>query len=93
MFRLSWLAAPAWRIATRKGDFVAKEEPIEFDGMVTEVLPNAMFRVELENGHQILAHTSGKMRKHRIRILQGDKVTIEMTPYDMDKGRISYRFK
>ncbi|PPR56699.1 MAG: Translation initiation factor IF-1, partial [Alphaproteobacteria bacterium MarineAlpha4_Bin2] len=53
---------------------MAKEEPIEFDGTVTEVLPNAMFRVELENGHQILAHTSGKMRKHRIRILQGDKV-------------------
>ena len=52
-----------------------------------------MFQVELENGHQILAHTSGKMRKHRIRILQGDKVTIEMTPYDMSKGRISYRFK
>ena len=72
---------------------MAKEEPIEFDGMVTEVLPNAMFRVELENGHQILAHISGKMRKHRIRVLQGDKVTIEMTPYDMDKGRISYRFK
>ena len=72
---------------------MAKEEPIEFNGTVTEVLPNAMFRVELENGHQILAHTAGKMRKHRIRILQGDKVTIEMTPYDMSKGRISYRFK
>ena len=70
---------------------MAKEEPIEFNGTVTEVLPNAMFRVELENGHQLLAHTSGKMRKHRIRILQGDKVTIEMTPYDMSKGRISYR--
>ena len=72
---------------------MAKEEPIEFNGTVTEVLPNAMFQVELENGHQILAHTSGKMRKHRIRILHGDKVTIEMTPYDMSKGRISYRFK
>ena len=72
---------------------MAKEEPIEFNGTVTEVLPNAMFQVELENGHQILAHTSGKMRKHRIQILQGDKVTIEMTPYDMSKGRISYRFK
>ena len=75
------------------GVYVAKEEPIEFNGTVTEVLPNAMFRVELENEHQILAHTSGKMRKHRNRILQGDKVTIEMTPYDMSKGRISYRFK
>lgn len=72
---------------------MAKEDPIEFNGMVKEVLPNAMFRVELENGHQVLAHTSGKMRKHRIRILQGDKVTVEMTPYDMTKGRISYRFK
>ncbi len=72
---------------------MAKEEPIEFNGTVKEVLPNAMFRVELDNGHQVLAHTSGKMRKHRIRILAGDRVTVEMTPYDMTKGRISYRFK
>ena len=72
---------------------MAKEEPIEFNGTVTEVLPNAMFRVELENGHQILAHTSGKMRKHRIRVLAGDRVNVEMTPYDLTKGRITFRFK
>jgi len=72
---------------------MAKEEMIEFEGVVTEVLPNAMFRVKLENDHEVLAHTSGKMRKHRIRILAGDKVTIEMTPYDLSKGRITYRHK
>ena len=72
---------------------VAKEEPMEFNGAVTEVLPNAMFRVKLENDHEILAHTSGKMRKNRIRVLVGDKVTVEMTPYDLTKGRITYRFK
>jgi translation initiation factor IF-1 len=72
---------------------MAKEEMIEFEGVVTEILPNAMFRVKLENDHEVLAHTSGKMRKHRIRILAGDKVTIEMTPYDLSKGRITYRHK
>ena len=72
---------------------MAKEEPIEFAGVVNEVLPNAMFRVELENEHEILAHTSGKMRKNRIRVLAGDRVTVEMTPYDLTKGRITYRFK
>ena len=72
---------------------MAKEEPIQINGTVTEVLPNAMFRVELENGHQILAHTSGKMRKHRIRVLAGDRVNVEMTPYDLTKGRITFRFK
>lgn len=72
---------------------MAKEEPIEFAGMVSEVLPNAMFRVQLENDHEILAHTSGKMRKNRIRVLAGDRVTVEMTPYDLTKGRITYRFK
>lgn len=72
---------------------MAKEDPIEFDGTVVEVLPNAMFRVQLENEHEILAHTSGKMRKNRIRVLAGDKVTVEMTPYDLTKGRITYRFK
>jgi translation initiation factor IF-1 len=76
-----------------KGVFVAKEEPIEFSGTVTEVLPNAMFRVTLENEHEVLAHTSGKMRKNRIRVLAGDSVTVEMTPYDLTKGRITYRFK
>ena len=72
---------------------MAKEELLEFEGKVTELLPNAMFRVELENGHIVLAHTSGKMRKNRIRVLTGDKVNVEMTPYDLTKGRITYRFK
>jgi translation initiation factor IF-1 len=72
---------------------MAKEDLIEFSGTVTEVLPNAMFRVKLENEHEILAHTSGRMRKNRIRVLAGDKVTVEMTPYDLSKGRITYRFK
>jgi translation initiation factor IF-1 len=70
---------------------MAKEEPLQVTGTVTETLPNATFRVELENGHKILAHISGKMRMHFIRILPGDKVTIEMSPYDLSKGRITYR--
>ena len=70
---------------------MAKEDLIEFTGVVTELLPNATFRVKLDNEHIILAHTSGKMRKNRIRVLLGDKVTVEMTPYDLDKGRIKYR--
>lgn len=72
---------------------MAKEDLIEFNGVINELLPNAMFRVTLENGHEILAHTSGKMRKNRIRILVGDKVTVEMTPYDLTKGRIIFRHK
>jgi translation initiation factor IF-1 len=72
---------------------VAKEELLEFQGKITEVLPNAMFRVTLENGHVIIAHTSGRMRKNRIRILAGDSVTVEMTPYDLSKGRITHRHK
>ncbi|MDR1476171.1 MAG: translation initiation factor IF-1 [Holosporales bacterium] len=72
---------------------MSREDLVEFNGSVTEVLPNAMFRVELESGHKILAHTSGRMRKNRIRILAGDKVTIEMTPYDLSKGRIIFREK
>ena len=72
---------------------MAKEELIQFEGKVIEVLPNTMFKVELENGHVILAHTSGKMRKFRIRILLGDEVTVEMTPYDLTKGRITFRWK
>lgn len=70
-----------------------KEELLEFTGLVTELLPNANFRVKLENDHVILAHTSGKMRKNRIRILVGDKVTVEMTPYDLTKGRVIHRHK
>ncbi len=70
---------------------MAKEEPIEMEGTVVDTLPNTMFRVELENGHVVIAHISGKMRKHYIRILTGDKVTVQMTPYDLSKGRITYR--
>ena len=72
---------------------MAKEDLIEFGGNVTEVLPNAMFRVKLDNDHEILAHTSGRMRKNRIRVLVGDKVTVEMTPYDLARGRITYRHR
>ena len=72
---------------------MAKEEAIEMEGTVTESLPNTTFRVELENGHSVIAHISGKMRKHYIRILTGDTVTVELTPYDLSKGRITYRGK
>jgi translation initiation factor IF-1 len=72
---------------------MAKEELLEFEGTVSELLPNATFRVMLANGHEIIAHTAGKMRKNRIRVLTGDKVMIEMTPYDLTKGRITYRFR
>jgi translation initiation factor IF-1 len=70
-----------------------KEDAIVLEGTVVEPLPNAMFRVELENGHKVLAHSSGKMRMHRIRILPGDKVQVEITPYDLNRGRITYRYK
>lgn len=70
-----------------------KSDAIEVTGIVTEPLPNAMFRVELENGHVVLAHISGKMRRHFIRILRGDKVTVELSPYDLTRGRLTYRFK
>ena len=70
-----------------------KEGSIEFQGVVLELLPNAMFKVKLENDHEILAHSSGKMRKNRIRVLAGDKVTVEMTPYDLTKGRITITWK
>jgi translation initiation factor IF-1 len=72
---------------------MSKEDLIEFSGIVTEILPNAMFRVQLDNSHIILAHTSGKMRKNRIRVLAGDRVNVEMTPYDLTKGRITFRYK
>lgn len=70
---------------------MSKEDAITVEGKVIEALPNAMFRVELENGHRLLAHVSGKMRKFFIRILPGDKVTVELTPYDLNRGRITYR--
>ncbi|HNQ01328.1 MAG TPA: translation initiation factor IF-1 [Syntrophales bacterium] len=72
---------------------MAKEEPIEVEGTVIETLPNAMFRVELQNGHRVLAHISGKMRMHFIKILPGDRVTVELSPYDLTRGRITYRSK
>ena len=72
---------------------MAKEELIEVEGVIKEALPNAMFRVELENGHVVLAHISGKIRKHFIRILPGDKVKLELSPYDLSRGRITYRNK
>jgi translation initiation factor IF-1 len=72
---------------------MAKQASIEQDGVITEALSNAMFRVELENGHEVIAHISGKMRMHYIKILPGDKVKLEMSPYDLTKGRIVYRYK
>jgi len=72
---------------------MSKEELLEFPGVVSELLPNATFRVTLDNDHEIIAHTAGKMRKNRIRVLTGDRVLVEMTPYDLTKGRITYRFK
>ena len=74
-------------------NLVAKDNVIEIEGKVKETMPNAMFKVELENGHEILAHVSGKIRMHYIKILPGDRVTVEMSPYDLTKGRITYRFK
>jgi translation initiation factor IF-1 len=74
------------------GNYMAKEELLEMRGKVVELLPNAMFRVELENGHEVLGHTAGRMRKNRIRVLVGDEVLCELTPYDLTKARITYRF-
>ena len=71
---------------------MAKEKPIEVDGEIRETLPNAMFKVTLDNGHEIIAHVSGKMRMHYIKILPGDKVKLEMSPYDLSKGRITFRY-
>jgi translation initiation factor IF-1 len=72
---------------------MAKEEALEFEGVVMEVLPDAKFRVQLENGHMVIAYTAGRMKKNRIKTLAGDKVTVEMTPYDLDKGRLTFRHK
>ena len=84
---------PSKAIITEQTYFMAKEELLEFPGIITELLPNATFRVKLENDHEIIAHTAGRMRKNRIRVLAGDKVLVEMTPYDLTKGRITYRYK
>ena len=72
---------------------MSKEEILEFKGKVSEILQNAMFKVELENGHSVLAHTAGRMRKNRIRVLVGDEVLVQVTPYDLTKGRITFRYK
>ena len=80
-------------MTSRRKEPHGKGRTLEFEGMVTELLPNATFRVKLDNSHEIIAHTAGKMRKNRIRVLAGDRVMVEMTPYDLTKGRITYRFK
>jgi translation initiation factor IF-1 len=87
--------APEFRPTVRRGLNLPKpkEDAIVLEGTVLEPLPNAMFRVELENGHKVLAHISGKMRMHYIRILPGDRVQVELTPYDLTRGRITYRYK
>jgi translation initiation factor IF-1 len=88
--------SPAPAITARPdpgGGVAEKEESIQVEGTVTEALPNTQFRVELENGHNVLAHISGKMRMHYIRILPGDKVVVELSPYDLSRGRITYRYK
>lgn len=76
-----------------KGSKLAKEELIQFDGLVTEVLPDARFRVQLDAGHQVIAYTAGKMKRNRIKTLTGDRVTVEMSPYDIEKGRLVFRHK
>ena len=80
-------------MAKNKEKAPAKEEGIQVEGTVIETLPNAMFKVELENGHTVLAHISGKMRMHYIRILPGDRVQVELSPYDLSRGRVTYRYK
>ncbi len=86
--------APSGRVPTQRISWsVAKDDAIEVEGTVVEPLPNAMFRVELENGHKVLAHISGKMRMHYIRILPGDRVRVELSPYDLTRGRVVYRYR
>src|SRR4051812_23461370 len=92
-FALAWADYHVPAESTEPRGLMSKEDMIEFSGTVMELLPNAMFRVKLDNEHSILAHTSGKMRKNRIRVLAGDRVNVEMTPYDLTKGRITFRFK
>jgi translation initiation factor IF-1 len=84
---------PALPVAEQDNRSVAKDDVIEVEGTVVEPLPNAMFRVELDNGHKVLAHISGKMRMHYIRILPGDRVKVELSPYDLSRGRVVYRYK
>jgi translation initiation factor IF-1 len=84
---------PPGRACTTLSTRMAKEEKVELEGEVVEALPNAMFRVELDNGHTVLGHVAGKMRRFRIRILPGDRVRVELSPYDLDRGRIVYRHR
>ena len=94
-FRCSMVGSMLWSTSyqrIRRERRVAKEA-IEIEGLVSEVLPNARFRVELENGHEVLAYLSGKMRQHYIRVLEGDRVKVELSPYDLTKGRVTYRYK
>jgi translation initiation factor IF-1 len=84
---------PTRPVAEQDNRSVAKDDVIEVEGTVVEPLPNAMFRVELDNGHKVLAHISGKMRMHYIRILPGDRVKVELSPYDLSRGRVVYRYK
>jgi len=86
-----WRTVNTINFVTTLEALMAKEDQIEMEGTIIDTLPNTMFRVELENGHVVIAHISGKMRKHYIRILTGDKVKVELTPYDLTKGRITYR--
>ena len=87
-----WIIHFFWIKLHTKGLILAKQDFLEIKGKVTELLPNAMFRVKLENNHEVLAHTAGKLRKNRIRVLSGDNVLVEVTPYDLTKGRIIFRF-
>jgi translation initiation factor IF-1 len=92
--RDEWYPTTVWSSSIDPGDGVSeKEESIQVEGTVVEALPNTQFRVELENGHKVLAHISGKMRMHYIRILPGDRVVVELSPYDLTRGRITYRYK
>jgi len=95
LFQYFWPTSFTFKTRLLRLDYqdMAKEEAIQMEGVVKETLPNTMFRVELENGHVVIAHISGKMRKHYIRIMTGDAVTVELTPYDLEKGRIIYRAK
>jgi translation initiation factor IF-1 len=86
-------AAPDADAITEPEVFMAVEEKVEFEGEVTEALPSLMFRVKLDNGHEVLGHLAGKMRRYRIRVLPGDRVRVEVSPYDLSRGRITYRFK
>ena len=87
-----WSESDKFSLDKKRVRILTKQDLLEFKGKVTELLPNAMFRVKLENDHEVLAHTSGKLRKNRIRVLAGDQVMIEVTPYDLTKGRIIFRY-